>query len=772
MKADAINVKEKFFCFIKNYPLRLVFVKFMCFIAGIITSRGNILGGCYPFGVSFSASVPDKFAVSTIIGTLAGYLFPLNLNLGIRYISALISVAAVRWTLSDFTKIKEHFLYVPMLVFCSSLVTGLAVDSADGFSLRSIMLSVFESLVAAGAAYFFEKTFKILSNKKIKYLSITEFVTTVLSFNIILFSVSSFSPFGISLGRILAVLIILISSSVFGATGGCISGVASGVISGFSSIGLGNVSMFYAFGGMMSGIFSDFGKMAVSFSLIFSELLISFSVGDSQRAICAIYESVIASIIYLMIPKELFCDFKESNFRLSRSENMQNLKYVITQKLHFASKSVNAVPAYIEKAFWDVFKPGNKNLDFKTGSVNVVYSTCSRCKRAPYCWGEKAKSTSEFFENTINAVSLGQKINLSSGPFDFCENKSMIIKGMQENYNKFVKKDSTKATFHKFKKSIFEQMNAISSVMEDFVEHSNKKLITDEKISDALVNELSRMYIPVLGLVCYENDKKRMFIDIECDSVLANKFSEKVIKKMSETCGRNLSEPITNNYGATSRVQVCETKNLSVDFGFTQHAFGNGLVCGDSFCKFEDGEGNFNVILSDGMGTGDTAAIQGNITAELMKNFVKSGIGASSAVKFVNSTLLLNGGEETLSTLDMLSINLFDGNARFLKAGAPPTFIVRGGEIIKISAESLPIGILSEASVSCEEFNLQAGDFIIMFSDGVTDIGEDWICDIIKSKNYENAKELSKRIVKKGADIRKENNHDDDITCIAMKLAG
>ena len=84
----------------------------------------------------------------------------------------------------------------------------------------------------------------------------------------------------------------------------------------------------------------------------------------------------------------------------------------------------------------------------------------------------------------------------------------------------------------------------------------------------------------------------------------------------------------------------------------------------------------------------------------------------------------------------------------------------------------MPIGILSDANISFEKFNLQAGDFIIMFSDGITDIGEDWICDIIKSKNYENAKELSKRIVKKGIEIRKTNNHDDDITCIAMELAG
>ena len=95
--------------------------------------------------------------------------------------------------------------------------------------------------------------------------------------------------------------------------------------------------------------------------------------------------------------------------------------------------------------------------------------------------------------------------------------------------------------------------------------------------SDILEKELLKMHIPVLHLVCYRNNKGKICVDIECDSVFANKFSKKVVEKVSEVCGKKLSEPIINNYGATSRIQLCEIKNFSVDFGFTQHAFGEGL---------------------------------------------------------------------------------------------------------------------------------------------------------------------------------------------------
>lgn len=771
MKAETVKIKERIFYFVKSYPLKLVFVRFMCFIAGVITSRGSVFGGFYPFGISFSASIPGKLAFSTIIGALAGYLFPLNLSLGIRYISTLIAIAAVRWTLSDFTKIKNHFLYVPMIVFCSSLVTGLAVLSSEGFDLKDIFLSILESLVAAGAACLFEKTFKILSSKKINNLSVKEYAFVVLSLNIILFSISEISSFGVSFGRILAILIILVSAYVLEISGGCVAGIASGTVFGFSSFGFGNISMLYAFGGMIAGVFSGFGKAVISFSFLLSGIIVSFAAGDSVRVICCMYETLIAIVIYLFIPDSFLNRLKKKDFNFVGTEGDANLKQIIAQKLHFASKSVKSAPMYVEKAFWDVFKPENKNLKFKTGCVNAVYSTCKFCKKAPYCWGERAEITSDFFSSMIDEMHFNGKFYFENRAFEFCENRDKITESMRANYNKFIKQSDAKASIFKFKKSISEQMGAVSSVIEDFAESSCKKLFIKEDLSAMLIKELGKVGIEVLNLICYQNNNEKVFIDIECDSTFANKFSEKVIKMISEICGKNLCAPIINNYGATSRVQFCEVKKFNVDFGFTQHAFCGGAVCGDSFCKFEDGEGNFNVIISDGMGTGDKAAIQGNITSELMKNFVKSGIGAGSAVRFVNSALLLNGSEETLSTLDMISLNLFDGKAKFAKAGAPPTLIIRNEEIIKIGGESLPIGILSDAEVLFEDVELKNGDFVVMFSDGVTDIGGDWIYDIIKSKNYENAKELSKRIVKKAIEIRKKNNHDDDITCIAINLA-
>ena len=153
-----------------------------------------------------------------------------------------------------------------------------------------------------------------------------------------------------------------------------------------------------------------------------------------------------------------------------------------------------------------------------------------------------------------------------------------------------------------------------------------------------------------------------------------------------------------------------------------------------------------------------------------MENFVKSGMGLDSSAKLVNSSLIMNSKEEALSTLDVLSINLFSGKAKFMKAGAPFTYILHGKDVKKIEFSSLPIGIFTDVSAPIREINLHEGDKIFMLSDGVTDIGEAWIKDILTDNCFSSVSELAQIIVGTAVEIRK-STHDDDITAIAVSIS-
>ena len=57
-----------------------------------------------------------------------------------------------------------------------------------------------------------------------------------------------------------------------------------------------------------------------------------------------------------------------------------------------------------------------------------------------------------------------------------------------------------------------------------------------------------------------------------------------------------------------------------------------------------------------------------------------------------------------------------------------------------------------------------------MFSDGATDIGEDWIKEILINGRFSSISDLVKTIIDAAINIRK-STHDDDITAIAVCIS-
>ena len=78
LKNEAVKTYGKIFDFAKNCSMKLLFVKAMYFVSGILISRGSVLGSYYPFGISLSASVPGAVITPAVVGTLLGYIISLS----------------------------------------------------------------------------------------------------------------------------------------------------------------------------------------------------------------------------------------------------------------------------------------------------------------------------------------------------------------------------------------------------------------------------------------------------------------------------------------------------------------------------------------------------------------------------------------------------------------------------------------------------------------------------------------------------------------------
>jgi stage II sporulation protein E len=106
---------------------------------------------------------------------------------------------------------------------------------------------------------------------------------------------------------------------------------------------------------------------------------------------------------------------------------------------------------------------------------------------------------------------------------------------------------------------------------------------------------------------------------------------------------------------------------------------------------------------------------------ELIEKFLEAGFRKETAIRMMNSAMVIQGEEGSFSTVDMASMDLYTGMCEFYKIGAAATYIKRGEEVECISSASLPAGIFHQLEIERSSRQLKSGDFVVLVTDGVTD---------------------------------------------------
>ncbi|MDE7205564.1 MAG: SpoIIE family protein phosphatase [Lachnospiraceae bacterium] len=196
-------------------------------------------------------------------------------------------------------------------------------------------------------------------------------------------------------------------------------------------------------------------------------------------------------------------------------------------------------------------------------------------------------------------------------------------------------------------------------------------------------------------------------------------------------------------------------------------------ISGDNFSVEEYSHNQMVAMISDGMGSGEQACHDSRSVIEFMEKFLEAGFSREKALMMVNGALFSQNPGGNLTTLDICSIDLFSGEADFVKTGAAASFLKRGMNVEEIVSDTLPLGSVEEINAMQLMVQLRNADMLVMVSDGVTDafgeFGTRRLKDIIAKTNYVNPKELSDHLLKcaigcQGGHIR------DDMTVLAMYI--
>jgi serine phosphatase RsbU (regulator of sigma subunit) len=157
---------------------------------------------------------------------------------------------------------------------------------------------------------------------------------------------------------------------------------------------------------------------------------------------------------------------------------------------------------------------------------------------------------------------------------------------------------------------------------------------------------------------------------------------------------------------------VCDDYHLA---GQLEPAY---AVWGDNFDWSADA-GHLTVSVSNGMGRGAEAALLTQLTVGALRNARRSGSDLIDQATLANETIYnQHHGQRHVSTL-LLRFEVETGRVAAIDAGSPKIFRMRGSAVEPIELEAqLPLGMFDDTHYAEQEFTVEAGDRLVIFSDG------------------------------------------------------
>ena len=203
-------------------------------------------------------------------------------------------------------------------------------------------------------------------------------------------------------------------------------------------------------------------------------------------------------------------------------------------------------------------------------------------------------------------------------------------------------------------------------------------------------------------------------------------------------------------------------------------------VSGDYYDFLPLGEGKLGLLLADVSGKGMSAALLGaSLHAAIRANAPGAGDRCGEVLAKANTLLFETTSADRFATV---FYGVYDAATRTLtyaNAGHYPPMLVRGAECIRLNSLTPPVGILSILPALEDRVELQSGDWLLIFSDGIPEaanergeeLGDETLLHILSRVSRGTAAEACEVIVNEVRNHLREQRQPDDITLIAVKAA-
>lgn len=213
-----------------------------------------------------------------------------------------------------------------------------------------------------------------------------------------------------------------------------------------------------------------------------------------------------------------------------------------------------------------------------------------------------------------------------------------------------------------------------------------------------------------------------------------------------------------------------QTPALVLEIGAATRSRSGEEVAGDSYLSRSLPGGRHVMALSDGMGSGVSARQESHAALSLLAESLHAGYTRAQALDVVNALMLMCTGREMYATMDLCVCDLHTGETAFEKLGACASYVVRGGEVRAIGADTLPVGVLPDVESHSLRMTLEPGDVVVMMTDGVTEAfpgGEEALRLAIEKLCWLHPQAVGERLI---AQTAEEGQARDDMAVLCARV--
>ena len=750
--------------FLKDYSYLLS--QLAVFGVSVLVSSASILGELSPFGIALAAAMPTTHLLWCVTGVVSGYVFLNAIDVGLLYTAAVLITVAFRWVLAHREEASARWPGVISAGF-GVVLSRLALSGAMGLTGLNLAVIASEGMLAMGMCYFFTITIEAFQKQKsIRSFSNLQLASLLICLSVGLISLSAVQVLGLSLGRVTAAVLTITAAYLGKEAYGSVTGVLTALAVSLAAPEMLLFMGAYPLGGLVSGLFSRQSKVLGSVAYGVCCTMMATLLPQQSVAPAFIIEWFLGCALFLLIPSKLLgaLPLGQGADSMVKSERV---KKIVGYKLRATAGGLETISHKIQTLY--------KRLDeLQTTDPSCVYhaaadQVCKNCGLCPYCWDQNYSETSDCLGKGVQQLQATGRLNGTDLPLYFakrCIRLGSLVDAMTDQFAQYQNNQAVVRKLSYVKGGVIGQMESLSKLLYNVSEQVDALEDVDMQSSKQIYQLLMDMGFAPLDVLCTTSEVKGAKIELKLDCDITEKQRAYIGSELSEYCDRNFDSGVCRQDGEATLLCYSELPPMVLKKGSCQIAAGRGH-CGDSFEVFGGEDGYSYCILSDGMGTGDFAAIDSTMTCNVVSTVLKAGFDVDGSIDLINSALAVKTGDETISTIDLLRFDCFTGDCLLVKGGSPNTYVLRGGKVLRLGKPSLPIGILQSVTLDKSQVRLRVGDVLLMVSDGAVGEDETFISRQLALLRDKEPQEIATAICELA---RHSIGSKDDITAICFKV--